>query len=165
MQSADPFAEMVQRPELLLPILEKEPDCAKFEAAMQIAFDVPAAVMADVVAYDLLQCPTLRKPSGRLNYYTLASELTSERVPILSVLSYLFDACDPCYQEAYVRTPEEMERLEECRQRLRARYPTPSDYFEAVAKRLYLADHNLAGGLGGPRRKQVALAWGLPAFV
>jgi hypothetical protein len=147
----------LQYPHLLLP--PDPEDCHGFDQALQIAFDIPDSIgcartqpmtglMYEVCDRDLLWRPTNPSKVPIINYYHWITLPTQERDPILSLYSYLFNKSDPYYHEPYDHTPVEQLNIDQFHIYLNHHYRNIEDYFDHIAKCLYLSrDQLLSHGL------------------
>jgi hypothetical protein len=145
------FAECT---ELLLPALEL--DYNLFSKAVSIAFEVPDEVLWDIQNRDLLWFPGCPYEGERaLNYYQLLSLRAGERVPVVSILSYLTEDDEPYYRDPYQLTPDEAARRDNWREGLVRRHQSPAVYLAVVARRLFLTVDAVTGEVNGKALERV----------
>jgi len=152
----------LSRPELLLqPNLN---DCdihKKFVAAIQITFDVPEALNAmldEVSNRDLLWCPENENVFSDVsetvsdiessdqedvvenvsNYYHWLTQESTQREPLSSMFSYLFENVEPYYHEPYSFSNKEKEYRQQFYKYLNQKYKNVDEYINRIAKCLYI---------------------------
>ena len=139
-----------QYPELLLPP-EKEDsnNFQKFCQTLQLVFDIPdeigcakmkypTGLMYEVYNRDLIWRPEPKEKIPLINYYHWLTLGTTQREPILSMFSYLFDNQEPYYDESYDFSEEEKKLRSQFYRYLKTHYQTAEDYVEYIAQYLYL---------------------------
>lgn len=141
-------------PDLLL-----KPDENNYHAfchTLQIAFDVPdeigcawvepmTGLMYHVTNRDLIWRPNLTK--NVINYYHWATFESDQRDPIWSMYSYLFERCEPYYQELYELSAEETNLRIKFYEYLRSKYEDVGKYVVRIKNCLYLdqlSDHGIS---------------------
>ena len=147
---------LLQYPELLLSPIYDEDDndaqVAKFMHALQIGFDIPdhignahvspmTGLMHSIANRDLTWRP---EPTGRpINYYHWMSCETSQREPIWSMFSYLFEKRDPYYYEPYEHDEREMQELKEYYKYIKNKYHTAEAYVARIAACFHIDVKNI----------------------
>lgn len=149
----DTNAIKLQHPELLL-----KPDENNFNMfcyALQVVFDVPEEIgnvtsktydgdsllsltglMYDVVNHDLLWRPDV---DGAVTYFHWLTMKTSERDPIISMFSYLFQNSEPYYNDPYEFTATEKDNRTKFYAYLRGKYQNADEYIKRIADMLGLS--------------------------
>lgn len=129
----------LQHPQLLLKPEENNFDM--FCYALQIVFDIPdeignaktserTGLMYDVVNYDFLWRPNIK---GAVTYYHWLTLPTSEREPILSMYSYLFQNSEPYYNDPYEFSETALANRNKFYAYLRQKYLNAEQYLEHIA--------------------------------
>lgn len=141
-----------QYPELLFTVLDykenyKENDeendinFTNFKNTIKVAFDINSDQLIYYLAdRDLIWRPNI--DNKMINYYQWVSSMdTSEREPMLSTWSYLFDKSEPYYYEPYMRNDEEKKLLNEFYKYIKKKYKNAEDYFRRVNMILFNNDN------------------------
>lgn len=136
------FNERVQsqlsRPDLLLPVIHTDDNHKhvfdNLMDALMLAFDVPKEATTTRYEFgnrDLLWVPDV-SVNFNCNYYQLASFESSERHPVKSILSYLFDKSEPYYNDPYDFSEKEKADRKLFYNHLKSKYKDAETYIQRV---------------------------------
>lgn len=103
-----------------------------FTNTVMKVFDLNPLIMKDICNHDLLWRPD---SMHNINYYQWITQETSERDPVLSVLSFLIDNRDPYWHEPYGERNNK--EIREHLVKIMEKYKTVSNYFKEISIKLW----------------------------
>lgn len=111
-------------------------DYNSFKKTMAYVFDVDFAIVWHLSNYDMLWRPVLEYGDEYINHIQWINS-DNDRDPTSEMLSYLFDECDPIYDDPYDHDQETKNLLNMHYNKIQTKYGSVDNYFDECSLRLW----------------------------